>query len=150
MPKLRCDRDTESGLKMGGAINAFMPKSELLYHSQHCYRGSLQRHRSENCNSVTKIFPRRVGDRIGFLPISELLYRSQHFHRASLERHRSENCNSVTKISPRRVGDRVLAPLLFKRDSAIGSKTAFEASHSPLRPSPPAQCRTIAVAIALR
>ncbi len=89
---------------MGGAINAFMPKSELLYHSQQ-------------------------------------------FHRASLERHRSENCNAVTKISPRRVGDRILAPLLFKRNSAIGSKTALGDTFAT---SPPAQCRTIAVAVTQR
>ena len=69
-----------------------------------------------------------------FMPKSKLLYYSQDFHRSNLERHRSENCDSVTKISPRRFGDRILAPLLFKRNSAIGSKLALDASHSPLRP----------------
>lgn len=70
-----------------------------------------------------------------FMPKTELLYYSQQFHRVSLERHRCENCSSATKICPRRVGNRILASVCFKRNLAAGSKTALEASHSPLQPS---------------
>ena len=49
---------------MDSVVDAFMPKSELLCHSQHLRRASLERHRPENWHSATKISPRRVGNRM--------------------------------------------------------------------------------------
>lgn len=78
---------------MGVAVNAFMHKFELLYHSQ-------------------KISNARAWSVIDL-----------------------RNTDSLIKIPPRRAGDRIMAPRLFKLDSARRSKTTHEeASHSPLGP----------------